>query len=409
MRNKNILIYTQWPFFDGLTLSYVLPFIRIIRKHIPAETKVYLVTQEKKPEQLLRAEPQDIINKMREENIFLVPEKYYNLGIKKYLSFPLNFFKLLRLVFSKQIGIIHTQAMSAGMIGCILSWLTGKMLIVDSYEPLSESMIEGNIWRKNSLAYKLVFYFEKKQAQRASYIIACTNEMKTYAKKTYNINLQNFYWKPACVDMEQFRFNETDRNSLRKKYNLEDNLVAIYVGKFGSQYLETEVFDFFVACKNYWGEKFKVLILTSHSDEELKYYCKKSGFNFNDIVKEFVAHSEVKKYLSVADFALTPVKPLPSKRYCTPIKDGEYWSVGLPVVITENISDDSDVIEDNNIGTVIRTYDANAYLQAIEKINELLQEPREKLRERITSVCRKTRHYDIADEVYKSVYKNIFK
>ena len=45
----------------------------------------------------------------------------------------------------------------------------------------------------------------------------------------------------------------------------------------------------------------------------------------------------------------TPVKPVPTKRYCTPVKDGEYWALGLPVIITEGISDDSGIIRENGI------------------------------------------------------------
>ena len=54
----------------------------------------------------------------------------------------------------------------------------------------------------------------------------------------------------------------------------------------------------------------------------------------------FVPYNQITDYYQIADFAINPVKPVPSKRYCTSIKDGEYWGMGLPVVITKNISDD---------------------------------------------------------------------
>lgn len=407
--NKNILVYTQWPFFDGLTLSYVLPYIKLIKKYIPQNIKIYLVTQEQKPDNLQLVPQQILIKKMNEENIFLIHEKYYNIGIKKYFAAPFNFLKLFLKLYTKNISIIHTQAMSAGMIGCLLSWLSGKKLIVDSYEPLSESMVEGNIWKKESFAFKLVHYFEKKQAQQASYIIACTNEMLYYAKQTYGITLNNFYWKPACVDMELFKYSECDDKQLRRKFGFENKIVAIYVGKFGSQYLEHEVFDFFEVCRNFWGDNFRVLILTSHTNEELKLYCDKSGFPFKLIQKEFVPHSEVKKYLSVANFALTPVKPLPSKRYCTPIKDGEYWAMGLPVVITNNISDDSDIIIKENIGTVITTFTAKSYFKNIIELDNLLQSmPQSNLKLKIRNVAKKYRHFNIAENVYKNIYSNLY-
>ncbi len=398
-------MYTQWPFFDGLTMSYVLPYVQMIKKYIGQDSKIYLITQEKNVAQLQNINPKAIITALEQQNIFVIPEVYYRLGIKKIIYLPLNFIKLYALLFTKKISIIHTQAMSAGMIGCILSWLTGKKLIVDSYEPLAESMVEGNIWNKKGLTYKVVKYFEKKQALQASFIIADTAVMKDYAKKTYNIELKNFYWKPACVDVNVFKYSDSDKIEIRNKYHLENKIVAIYVGKFGSQYLEHEVFDFFMACQRHWGDAFRVLLLTSHSDEEVDSYCNKSGFPYKHITKVFVAHSEVKRYLSAADFALTPVKPLPSKRYCTPIKDGEYWALGLPVVITKNISDDSEIIEKHNIGVVISDYTPEAFDEAVKKMETIIKRP--EIRTEIRNYGIQYRGYEIAEKVYEKVYGEI--
>jgi glycosyltransferase involved in cell wall biosynthesis len=404
-KTRNIIVYTQWPFFDGLILSYVLPYVFMIKNIVGAKSNIYIVTQEKNIAALDDAEPNTIIEELKQKNIYIIPEQYYSMGLKKLINLPLSFLKLLIIIYRKKIDIIHTQAMSAGMIGCILSWLTGKKLIADSYEPLAESMVEGNIWHESSLAFKVVKYFEKKQAQQASYIIADTASMKDYAKKTYGIELQNFYWKPACVDLNVFKYSEQDAIDIRTKYDLQDKVVGIYVGKFGSQYLEHEVFDFFMACKNFWGDKFRVLLLTSHSDEEVLNYCQISGFSFSLISKVFVPHPEVKKYLCAADFAITPVKPLPSKRYCTPIKDGEYWALGLPVVITENISDDSDIIEKHNIGVVIRSYNSESYNEVVSKLNKIME--RTSIREEIRNYAIQYRGYEIAQRVYESIYNNI--
>jgi hypothetical protein len=405
---KNILVYTQWPFYDGLNLSYVVPCLYMIRKAIPADSKIYFATQEKDLALLQRPEVQTIIAELNKNNIFHYPEKYYNLGIKKALSLPLNFLKLLFFIFSKKINVIHTEAMSAGMIGTLLKTFTGKKHIVDSYEPLAYSMVEAGIWPADSFAFKLVKYFEKRQAIKGDVIIGTTNAMQEYAHAKYGITLKNFYWKPAIVDTTKFNFYEAYRNEFRKKYNLENKKVIVYAGKFGGQYLENETFDFFKACHNYWGDDFRILLLTSHTDKEVEDYCTKAKLDINIITKMFVPFPEMYKYLSIADFAITPVKPIHSKRYCSPIKDGEYWATGLPVVVTENISDDSDIIQNENIGTIITDYSAEGYLKNIKAIETLLaSDTSENVRNRIREVGIKYRHFDIAEKVYIDVYTKI--
>ena len=122
------------------------------------------------------------------------------------------------------------------------------------------------------------------------------------------------------------------------------------------------------------------------------------------IVTRFVPHQEVPRYLGLADFALTPVKPVPTKRYCTPIKDGEYWAMGLPVVIPANISDDSDIIEREGIGAVLKRLDAESYRAALDIMESLLAMPKDQLRKKIRDVAIRYRSYAIAEEVYRLVY-----
>ena len=47
-------------------------------------------------------------------------------------------------------------------------------------------------------------------------------------------------------NLELFQFSERDRDAVRKKYNIGNNEVLIvYLGKFGGMYMEQETFDFF--------------------------------------------------------------------------------------------------------------------------------------------------------------------
>jgi glycosyltransferase involved in cell wall biosynthesis len=199
-------------------------------------------------------------------------------------------------------------------------------------------------------------------------------------------------------------FNEDVLNDqqLRHQLGLENKIVCVYAGKFGGIYLENEIFDFIKIASDHWSDAFRFLILTNHSSEEITAYCNRASVKLDYIVMKFVPHNTVPRYMGLADFAITPVKPIPTKRYCTPIKDGEYWALGLPVVISENISDDSDIIETNNIGAVIKTFDKKAYQNAVLKIEMLRKEPG--LKDKIRSIAKQYRSFDIAEKVYREVY-----
>jgi hypothetical protein len=186
----------------------------------------------------------------------------------------------------------------------------------------------------------------------------------------------------------------------------ENKIVVVYAGKFGGIYLDKEVFDFFKVAYDYWGDQFRVLLLTAHTDDEIKESCNQAGFPFQLIHKLSVPYHTVAKYLSAADFAITPVKPVPSKKYCTPIKDGEYWAIGLPVVITKNISDDSDIIEKHKGGAVLNGLNKEAYQEAVDTIDKFLQENKYELRMRIRNLAETYRNYEIARVEYNKIYGN---
>ena len=446
---KNILILTYWSYHDALIQTYTLPYVRIIKKYLPAKSKIFLVTLEQKQHNLstCQVETPDTTKKIKEtlkkENIYWIDLVYYKFGLVAMLYWVFYFLKLHILAAGKKIKYIHAWCTPAGAIGYFLSLLTNRPLIIDSYEPHAEAMVENGNWRYDSLAFKILFKLEKLQTKRAQYFISTTKGMQSYAYDKYGVRIGkfplstraerelglprsevypvgrngrtrvrtyrgggvNFYVKPACVDLNLFSQKNLKKETLVKKYGYNNKIVCVYAGKFGGIYLEQEVFDFLKVAHDYWGEKFRVLLLTNHKKEEIYALAEKSKFDIELINFKFVRHNEMPDYLGLADFAINPVKPIPTKRFCTSIKDGEYWALGLPVVITKNISDDSKIIQDNKIGAVMTDLNNDAYLKAVTEIDEILKKySRKELFDKIRSVAIKYRSFNIAEKIYQEIY-----
>lgn len=394
---KNILVITYWSFSDALIQTYTLPYLKIIADQLSAESKIYLVTLEKENYNTTK-----IINGT---SIINQRYKYSTFGLSASLSWVKNIFLLRSLIKKNEINYIHSFCTPAGMIGYILSKLSGKPLILDSYEPHAEAMVENGEWQNTSLSFKILFHFEKKQTQHAKIIIGTTKGMKGYALNKYNVAIPDFYVKPACVDLEKFSRPYKKDAALLNKLNLHNKIVCIYAGKFGGIYLKKEVFEFYKACYQKWKDDFVALLLTNHALEEIKEML--TEFELPETIFRilYVPHAEVNRYIGLGDFAITPVKPVNTKKYCTPIKDGEYWAMGLPVVITKNISDDSDIINDNNIGYVLQELNANEYTNAVNKIDQLLAgKTADELYPGIRSIAEKYRNYSIAKDIYQKIY-----
>ena len=398
----NILVFTQWSFKDALVQTYTLPYIDIIREIISPERKIILVTAEQPHIALSKDEAHQINKDWERRNMQLLPEPYKRFGLKKLVASAGNLSRLIGVIKKEKIKTIHAFCTPAGSIAYLLSKLTGAELIIDSYEPHAESMIENGTWKKHGIAYKILFSLEKRQTQRAKVLIATTWGMKQYALDRYGVEVKNFFVKPACVDLEKFSPAEKD-SILLKELGFENKIVCVYAGKLGGIYLKEEVFDFIKLCYDHWKDDFRFLMLTNASTEEINAEVRRTGIPENIVKSKFVYHDEVPRYLSLGDFAINPVKPVPTKRYCTSIKDGEYWAMGLPVVISPRISDDSEIIERENTGMVVDFSDSDALSRSIGKLEALISD-KVALKEKIRQIAIRYRSFELAKKIYKEIY-----
>lgn len=395
---RQVLVLTYWSLDDALIQTYTLPYVRLMQKALPRGSTIHLVTLEK------GALPR---NGLLEPGLRLHPFRYAPFGIRAIPMILRVLWYGHRLILRERIDTIHAWCTPAGMLGHILSVLTGRALIIDSYEPHAEAMVENGTWSAQGVAFKVLFRWERWQSQRARVLIAAAAGMQGYAERKYGVRGKPFHIKPACVDLDRFTVQCRKEPELVKELGLADKFVMVYAGKFGGIYLDQEVFDLFAVAARHWGSRFQVLLLTGHTMEELLPRMRKAGLDPGLFTIRFVPHAEVPRYMGLADVAITPVRSVPTKRYCTPIKDGEYWALGLPVIITPDISDDSRIIAEEGIGAVLDRLDEAAYEKAVQAIDRLLATSgRQELAQRIRAVSVKYRNFAIAEHIYRTIYGN---
>lgn len=401
---NSILFLTYWSYPDALIQTYTLPYVRLIRKNLPPGSSVFLLTLEKDKAILEKSNRDKIVEQLQNEGIYWLPFTYRSFGFSAFILWMGISFKLCSIIIGRKISVIHCWCTPAGAIGYFLSVIFNRKLIIDSYEPHAEAMIENGTWKKGSLAFRLLFWLEEKQTQRAEVVISATEGMRGYALSKYNVSIKNFYVKPACVDLDLFSEKDIKNKSLLMQLELSDKIVCVYAGKFGGIYLEDEVFDFLKVAYDHWGDAFRVLLLTNTSEEKLKENCNRANIPFEIVISLFIPHAKIPSYLGLADFALCPVKPIPTKRYCTPIKNGEYWALGLPVIIPKGISDDAQIIQENSIGAVWTKLEKQEYVRSVAVIDSILQTPPSVRFRKIREIAIQYRSFKIAETVYNQVY-----
>jgi len=403
----NVLVVTYWSYKDALVSTYTLPYVRMIIPNLPPGSKIILFTFEQSRMRYNSRDWKNEQEKMRREQIIIVRMKYNGFGLKAFLNAGLAVLKLTWIALKYRVSTIHAWCTPAGMIAYWVAKITGKRLIIDSFEPHADSMVENGDWSPKSFEFRILSRYERKMTKNAVACIGTSSKMFDYAVEKFGLKPNHFFVKPAGVDTNFFAPDPEKRKNERLKRGFsEDTIVGIYIGKFGGIYLKEEIFHLLSAASGFWKEKFVMLIYTSTDLNQLQTMMNDFRLSEHQIqIHAYVEHISIPEILSVADFALNPVKPVPSKRYCTSVKDGEYWAMGLPVIIPLGISDDSEMIAVENIGVIWDDFSPAGCMTAIHKMNDLLNsENLQQTKRNIRMLAINHREFKNAEKIYKELY-----
>ncbi|MFN0030772.1 MAG: hypothetical protein ACKVOR_01285 [Flavobacteriales bacterium] len=403
MRNKplHILIISTWAYYEPLACSYLLPYIRVLRDVLPHGSHIHFITMEKARFSVHKQTVKEEKVKLAAEGIHWHTHQYVSFGLRAIAAYGWLIARLSLLVWKKKISVLHPFAPVAGAVALHIKKLTGKKLVLDSWEPHAESMVESGVWNRASLAFRFLFRAEKKLTLRANYLIAASSKMKNYVQEKWSVAPARVAYRPACVDLTLFDPARFDKETLRENFRLKNKIVAVCTGKLTGMYLGMETMTLLKAASHFFGEKFHALLITETEPELIEEWRSNVNLPSHQLTIMTVPFERVPQLLAMADFAINPQKPLPSKRYGTPIKDGEYWAMGLPVILPPDISEDSEIAVNEKIGVLWNPHESDHDL-LFQQLTTLMSDGQ--LKQRCRQAAMTYRNFELAHKAYREVY-----
>ncbi len=389
-----VLYISYWGLDDGLTQSSVLPHIRILSQMNEVST-VYFVTIERGDEPVvspdLGSQVVHLVLKSQSLRVNFLAKA------NDFWSFPRTLTAWTR---KHCIDLIICRSSPAGALGSLIHGKTRIPFIVESFEPHAEYMLDARVWRRWGLKYLFQSRWERRISQKAVGIVTVSRHYKEKLKLERSASIESF---PCAVNVKQFEFSEQRRQEMRSRLGFENMLVGIYVGKFGDIYYDKIAFSIFKRAHDLLGEEFRLIVLSPVGKHTVLDALEKEKFPSKRVFVDKVPHSEVPAYLSAADFAFSMVRPAPVRLYCSPIKDGEYWANGLPILSPEGVGEDSEIIGAERAGAVFKE-DLSDLDEAVLKIKTLTGQDR---KGHIRSVAVKYRSFDPLESIYRRLFKKI--
>jgi glycosyltransferase involved in cell wall biosynthesis len=387
-----VLYISYWSLSDPLTEATVLPNLKILKKYCAS---IHFATIERNRHQVpVSAE------------VIHIP--YHSLtGMPRFIQKISDVILVgLRLFFvarRKRIDTVICRGSMAAIFGVFLNRLIGLPFLVESFEPHADYMAEGNTWRKSGIEFRFQKWIESQCLARASFLMPVSQQYAQFLVSR-GVSPEKIEVMPCCVDTDRFRFSEEARVRLRAQLQIPDGTrVGIYVGKFGDLYLREEAFNLFRLALDSFKNNFFLIVLSPQDDEDIRIRLSEAGFQPTSFHVARVENSEVPSYLSAADFAFSLARPAPNRKYLSPVKNGEYWASGLPILISETGGDDDAIAEKNRAGVIFEITEPSIR-SGLDAIREIISNGRNAVARNISPIAEQYRGFRIIEDAYERIF-----
>ena len=200
---------------------------------------------------------------------------------------------------------------------------------------------------------------------------------------------------PTCVDLDLFTPQPSQDTN---------DFILGYVGSVGTWYL----FDDVIECFQILREKRPdscLRILNQGDHEYIRKRLSKFGIEEKAVTIKAVEHSEVPAEMNRIDAGIFFYKPTFSKKGTSPTKMGEFLACGVPCLSNAGVGDVKSILENNNTGIAINSFETEEKWQAIESLFSLYSDP--KIVDRCRSIAES--YYSLGSGVneYNKIYHSM--
>ena len=364
---------------DPLGPTQIVPYIERLARRWP----IHIVSFERSERLGLAGLVARMRERLADQGIGWSWLKYH-----KYPSLPATTFDLVqgvlelrRLADLHPIGLIHCRGYLPMAIAASAG-LPDARLLFDIRGLQPEEYVDGNLWKKGEMKWRLAKLAERTFFARADAAVVLSENIRPYiqqrlAEHGREVPLEVI---PCCADLERVNFDAETREQIRSELAIDpDATVFVYCGSVGTWYMPEEMARFVRVFRDQTGQKSVLLWLVNEGTDVAAEAGRKAGLTSEEQRIISTRSERVAGYLSAADVALALIRPCFSKRASSPTKYGECLAVGLPLVISGDVGD-GQWLEDRDAAVCLHRFSEADMAAAIPSLLALTARPREHFR-----------------------------
>lgn len=249
-----------------------------------------------------------------------------------------------RIAREKRIQIVHCRSYIAGLMGLAVKRATGARYIFDMRGFWADERVDGGIWSRGGLPYRLFKRVERRLLQNADHVVSLTRagvrEIESF--EYLQGRLPQVSVIPTCTNLDLFRPLDIPRRGF----------TLGYVGSAGSWYMFDEVARAVKCLFEIRGDA-RFLVLNKGGHASIRRELKSAGVDMARVEVREAPFDQVACQIARMDAGIFFIKPAWSKRGSCPTRMGEFLACGKPCLANDGVGDVREDFDETGTGITL--------------------------------------------------------
>ncbi len=360
---KDILYISYDGMLEPLGQSQVLAYL----KHLAVDRCIHIISFEKPEDWANVTERDRITQDIAATSIVWHPLRYHKQPSAVATAWDIicGITLGLWLVLRHRLCIVHARSYVPSVMALALKRLTGVKYIFDMRGFWADERVDGGLWSRSGQMFRVAKGFERHFLLAADYVVSLTHagvdEMQHFDYLQGRMPAISVI--PTCADLT--RFKPLPRASICSEF------VLGYVGAVGLYYLFDEVVACFAQLLSIQPNA-RFLIVNRGQHAYILERLTAGGVPGSSVELTSATHAEVPQQMSRMDAGIFFIKPVFSKQASAPTKLAEFLGCGIPCLGNAGVGDMAEVLEGEQVGVAIRSFDAVSRSVALQQLLQLV-------------------------------------
>lgn len=275
----------------------------------------------------------------------------------------------IRLARQARAQVVHCRSYLASLMGLAVKRATGAHHVFDMRGFWPDERVDGGIWRKDSLQYRLFKRAEKRLFLNTDHVVSLTRAgVREFQQFDYlRAGLPPVSVIPTCTNLSLFNLTSPTTQE-------PSGFTLGYIGSVGSWYMFDDVVRSVRLLMDSRPDA-RFLVINKGGHEAIRAALQAGGVDLARVEIKAVTYDQVGVEVSRMDAGIFFIKPAWSKRASCPTRMGEFLACGKPCLTNAGVGDVEEDFHQTGTGVALTDLSDAALGRAVAKLQGLAAEP----------------------------------